>query len=292
MADGNFTTLTVTGTSDLGGDVRVGGNLAVGDAGVGLNRTLSVSGDIRGGAVSITGASMLQGATHLQSTLQVDGASTFAGDVGITGSLRVNDRDVAAIGTGLDQHVARTDNPHGTTAAQVGALPVTGGTVGGSLQVSGSMHVTKDLTVEGEIRGQLPVAAISVVVTSAIGQTVTLDTSAKNAVSVQITTSGRGSVILTASGKVEIKHVNGKQSLAWIGVPNGQSTNSTFVQIPQSSSSGTYFIPFSITRVAFVNSAGTHTFDVSVLKPSGFELGGGVEMRMLEPGLTALFIPS
>lgn len=140
MADGNFDILTVSGTSDLGGDVQVGGNLAVGNPGAGLVRTLSVTGVINGGALRISGASTLQGALHVQSALRIDGVSTFAGNVGITGTLNVNGRDVAADGAKLDQHVGRTDNPHGTTAAQVGALAVAGGTVAGPLQVNGPLH--------------------------------------------------------------------------------------------------------------------------------------------------------
>jgi hypothetical protein len=46
----------------------------------------------------------------------------------------VDGRDVSADGTRVDGHVGITSgNPHGTTAAQVGALPISGGTLTGPL---------------------------------------------------------------------------------------------------------------------------------------------------------------
>lgn len=36
----------------------------------------------------------------------------------------------------VDTHIARTDNPHGVTAAQVGALPLSGGTLTGNLDIA------------------------------------------------------------------------------------------------------------------------------------------------------------
>ena len=54
------------------------------------------------------------GRADLQANLRVNG------NVEATGT--VDGRDVSADGTKLDQHVANTANPHGTTAAQLGAL--------------------------------------------------------------------------------------------------------------------------------------------------------------------------
>jgi hypothetical protein len=59
----------------------------------------------------------------------------FSADVTVGG--KVNGRDIAADGTKLDNHVARTDNPHKVNAAQVGALPTSGGTIAGALQLKG-----------------------------------------------------------------------------------------------------------------------------------------------------------
>lgn len=53
----------------------------------------------------------------------------------------------AAVQASLTAHVNDEDNPHGVTAAQVGALPVTGGTLQGDLiidQVSTTSHHTVD----------------------------------------------------------------------------------------------------------------------------------------------------
>ena len=42
---------------------------------------------------------------------------------------------------GLADHTGRTDNPHTVTAAQVGALPLSGGTLTGDLRVAGSVTI-------------------------------------------------------------------------------------------------------------------------------------------------------
>ncbi|NTW02285.1 MAG: hypothetical protein HGA19_13555 [Oscillochloris sp.] len=72
----------------------------------------------------------------------VDTNLTVSGGVNITGDIiasgRVDGRDVSADGTRLDQHVTNTNNPHATTAAQVGALPINGGgTVTGNVTLLG-----------------------------------------------------------------------------------------------------------------------------------------------------------
>jgi hypothetical protein len=54
------------------------------------------------------------GRADLQANLRVNG--------NIEATATVDGRDVSADGTKLDQHVASTANPHGTTAAQIGAL--------------------------------------------------------------------------------------------------------------------------------------------------------------------------
>ena len=41
-----------------------------------------------------------------------------------------------ADGTATGAHIARTDNPHGVTAAQVGAVPLSGGTLTGNLDIA------------------------------------------------------------------------------------------------------------------------------------------------------------
>jgi hypothetical protein len=45
-----------------------------------------------------------------------------------------------------ETHSARTDNPHGTTAAQIGALPIAGGTITGDFTVNGRQRTNQDIT--------------------------------------------------------------------------------------------------------------------------------------------------
>ena len=73
------------------------------------------------------------------------GALTVQGDLTTTGT--VNARKVAADGGKLDAHVAATDNPHAVTAAQVGALPLVGGTLTGALTVQGNLQPLVQSTV-------------------------------------------------------------------------------------------------------------------------------------------------
>ena len=58
--------------------------------------------------------------------------------------------DAKADKTALEAHVGNKNNPHGVTAAQIGALPLTGGTLTGDLTVNGFVY-GKMLGIEGEI---------------------------------------------------------------------------------------------------------------------------------------------
>jgi hypothetical protein len=93
----------------------------------------------------VGGTLEVAGATTLGGMLSVAGATTLNSDVQINGNVAVSGtvdgRKLANDGTRLDQHLARTDNPHATTAAQVGALAIDGGSLSGSLTVSGSLSV-------------------------------------------------------------------------------------------------------------------------------------------------------
>jgi hypothetical protein len=80
------------------------------------------------------------------------GPLSVKADVAVSG--KVNGRDVAADGAALDGHLASHSNPHQTDAAQVGALPIGGGTLSGGLTIQGA------LSVSGTISG--PIAAGSV----------------------------------------------------------------------------------------------------------------------------------
>lgn len=67
------------------------------------------------GRLDVAGALDVSGALSVADTLSVIGAVSAPGGV--------DGRDVAADGANLDAHLARTDNPHGVTPAQIGALP-------------------------------------------------------------------------------------------------------------------------------------------------------------------------
>jgi hypothetical protein len=114
--------------------LSVGGALAVTSATT-LSGTLSVTG------ATTLGALVVNGTTGLNSDLQVNGNITVNGTV--------DGRDLSADGTRLDQHLARTNNPHATTAAQVGALALTGGAISGTLSVTGATTVGGTLGVTG-----------------------------------------------------------------------------------------------------------------------------------------------
>jgi hypothetical protein len=83
--------------------------------------------------LALGGALEVAGTTTLQSDLQVSGNITVTGTV--------DGRDLAADGAQLDLHHARTDNPHATTAAQVGALALAGGAITGGLSVAGNLSI-------------------------------------------------------------------------------------------------------------------------------------------------------
>jgi len=81
-------------------------------------------------------------------------ADTAEFDADMTVGGKINGRKVEADGMAIDVHVARTDNPHGVTAAQAGALSTTGGALSGNLQVSGSLDVNgrvncRDVAADG-----------------------------------------------------------------------------------------------------------------------------------------------
>jgi hypothetical protein len=91
----------------------------------------SATGRIAAGVVAgdLTATSVKAGSASVDTNLSVTGNITVGG--------QVDGRDVSVDGSNLDQHVANSNNPHRTTAAQVGALPTTGGSVTGNVTVAG-----------------------------------------------------------------------------------------------------------------------------------------------------------
>ena len=95
-------------------------------------------------------------ATPEQLSLKADAASVYTKeDVDSrysTLSSQINDIDnfTSALSTIIDQHTINTNNPHKVTAAQVGALPLTGGTLTGDLAVGEGNTASRKLTVAAE----------------------------------------------------------------------------------------------------------------------------------------------
>lgn len=85
----------------------------------------------------------------------IDGISNPGGNVDLLASDSISitsDISKKSITIG-ETHSAKTGNPHGTTAAQVGALPLAGGTITGSLTVQGNSVLGNEdadtVTIEG-----------------------------------------------------------------------------------------------------------------------------------------------
>jgi hypothetical protein len=58
--------------------------------------------------------------------------------------------------TTLETHAANTNNPHATTAVQVGALPLAGGTIAANLQVNGSLGIATAPATRLHVVGTAP----------------------------------------------------------------------------------------------------------------------------------------
>lgn len=99
---------------------------------------------------SVGTAELTDGAVTLQKLapavrpiVSIDGVSNPGGNVDLiqTGAITITPDDTNNRITLGENHSARTDNPHNTTAAQVGALPSAGGAVSGALRVNGNLGV-------------------------------------------------------------------------------------------------------------------------------------------------------
>ncbi len=152
--------LSVAGAATLSGGLRVTGNL-------------NVTGAVDGRDVSADGAKLDQHlartdnphattAAQIGAPISLAGVRNPGGDIALvaTGALTFAADDAANRITLGESHSARTDNPHATTAAQVGALPASGGTISGSLTVNGNVGIGmpnpgQRLDVNGLVRSSL-----------------------------------------------------------------------------------------------------------------------------------------
>lgn len=75
------------------------------------------------------------------SGVTINGASTLHGNMTVASGVAIDGRDVSADGATLDAHIANVSNPHATTAAQAGALPLTGGTLTGNVFMSSGTSI-------------------------------------------------------------------------------------------------------------------------------------------------------
>jgi hypothetical protein len=129
----------ILGRVTVGGDAKISST----DDGVEPNRRRSagvVGGDLEVRSLALTDPGVAS-TQWPRMRLGAANRADLAGNLRVTGNVEVSGtvdgRDVSADGTKLDAHVAITSgNPHGTTAAQVGAVPLTGGTISGNLSVS------------------------------------------------------------------------------------------------------------------------------------------------------------
>lgn len=152
LADTVKPLVSIDGVSNPGGNVDLVQNNAITITSDNLNKRITIgeshSGNMSNphsttaaqvGALSIAGGTLSGG-------LQVNS------NIGVTGT--VDGRDVSVDGANLDAHRTNVSNPHSTTAAQVGALPLAGGTLSGALQVNSNIGVTgtvdgRDVSVDG-----------------------------------------------------------------------------------------------------------------------------------------------
>ena len=144
-AGGDVTLGTIASKTRVRGELQVDGKLTVAGRditvdGSKLDSHLAATNNPHAVTAAQVGALALGGGT-------LTGVLTVQGDLTTTGT--VNAREVAADGAKLDTHLAATNNPHGVTAAQVGALALVGGTLTGALTVQGNLTTTGTGSING-----------------------------------------------------------------------------------------------------------------------------------------------
>jgi hypothetical protein len=162
--------------ADLTGNLNVSGTATVGGI-----ATIVGAATLQGGALimsnaNVVGPATVTGVANLQSGAVITGAASISTNLTVGGTATVtgpvNGRMIAADGTKLDNHVAIVaGNPHGTTAAQVGAPVSVAGVLNPGADIglvgSGGITVTPDnssnkritLSTSPQAIGALPLAS-------------------------------------------------------------------------------------------------------------------------------------
>jgi hypothetical protein len=135
------------------------------DSGLKVTGNIDVSGTVDGRDVSGDGTHLDQhvGATNnphgttaaqVGAPASVDGVSNPGGNIDLVpaNAVTITPDDGNNRITIGDTHSTRADNPHGTTAAQIGALPLTGGTVSGGLTVNGGIVIPDNSLPGGKVQ--------------------------------------------------------------------------------------------------------------------------------------------
>ena len=175
------------GDLDISGDLEVSGSLILGTPNSGCTGTLAI-----------------HNATTVACTLDVDGASTFANSVGVTGALTGSTGSFSStLGASGAATFGSTVAIAGATTIAAGGIDVTGGTSSDTLNVSGlstlALGVTagSTLNVVGATTLQ---STLDVAAAAAFGSTVVIDgtTLSKGALTVQDNASVTGDVSANA----------------------------------------------------------------------------------------------
>lgn len=138
---------------ELDGGLQVSGS-------VDMEGNLNVTGTVDGRDISADGAKLDAHTAHTDNphevtavqvgaVTSVDGVSNPGGDIDLVSAnaITINPNDDANRITIGENHSGRTNNPHGVTAAQVGALPIEGGTVDGNLGIKGQLSLRYDESI-------------------------------------------------------------------------------------------------------------------------------------------------
>lgn len=164
--------------ADLQADLRVDGDIEA--TGSVDGRDVSADGTELDQHIADTANPHATTAAQLGALASLDGVSNPGGNIDLVpgNAVTITPDDANNRVTIGEGHSARGDNPHGTTAAQLGALPITGGRIDGDLNVQGGRVFVSSQLGNGQssamflvspVPGTLPSGTISVVSAGGFG---------------------------------------------------------------------------------------------------------------------------